>query len=86
MYKTDKKIKILKKFINLLSFNIKTKNSKIPSIYQIISKDKKVCKKNSCNLPVKIKPVALTVTHAAPNPVLFYEAISNFLVLRVRAE
>ena len=28
----------------------------------------------------------LTVTHAAPNPVLFYAAISNFLVLRVRAE
>ena len=27
-----------------------------------------------------------TVTHAAPNPVLFYAAISNFLVLRVRAE
>ena len=30
--------------------------------------------------------IALTVTHAAPNPVLFYAAISNFLVLRVRAE
>ena len=28
----------------------------------------------------------LTVTHAAPNPVLFYAAIGNFLVLRVRAE
>ena len=28
----------------------------------------------------------LTVTHAAPNPVLFYAAISHFLVLRVRAE
>ena len=28
----------------------------------------------------------LTVTHAAPNPVLFYAAICNFLVLRVRAE
>ena len=28
----------------------------------------------------------LTVTHAAPNPVIFYVAISNFLVLRVRAE
>ena len=28
----------------------------------------------------------LTVTHAAPNPVQFYAAISNFLVLRVRAE
>ena len=28
----------------------------------------------------------LTVTQAAPNPVLFYAAISNFLVLRVRAE
>ena len=28
----------------------------------------------------------LTVTHAAPNPVLFYAVISNFLVLRVRAE
>ena len=28
----------------------------------------------------------LTVTHAAPNPVIFYAAISNFLVLRVRAE
>ena len=27
-----------------------------------------------------------TVTHAAPNPVIFYAAISNFLVLRVRAE
>ena len=34
-------------------------------------------------------PVAcaeLTVTHAAPNPVIFYAAISDFLVLRVRAE
>ena len=29
---------------------------------------------------------SLTVTHAAPNPVIFYAAISNFLVLRVRAE
>ena len=29
----------------------------------------------------------LTVTHSAPNPVLFFSAaISNFLVLRVRAE
>ena len=27
-----------------------------------------------------------TVTHAAPNPVIFHTAISNFLVLRVRAE
>ena len=35
----------------------------------------------------KIALVALlTVTHAAPNPVLLYAAISNFLVLRVRAE
>ena len=30
--------------------------------------------------------VDLTVTHAAPNPVIFYAAISHFLVLRVRAE
>ena len=28
----------------------------------------------------------LTVTHAAPNPVIFYAAISNFLVLSLRAE
>ena len=28
----------------------------------------------------------LTVTHAAPNPVIFHAAISNFLALRVRAE
>ena len=28
----------------------------------------------------------LTLTHAAPNPVIFHAAISNFLVLRVRAE
>ena len=34
----------------------------------------------------KIQLIQLTVTHAAPNPVLFYAAISNFLVLRVRAE
>ena len=28
----------------------------------------------------------LTVIHAAPNSVIFYAAISNFLVFRVRAE
>ena len=28
----------------------------------------------------------VSVTHAAPNPVIFHAAIGNFLVLRVRAE
>ena len=28
----------------------------------------------------------LTLTHAAPNPVIFHATISNFLVLRVSAE
>ena len=38
------------------------------------------------SLDIIISVYFLTLTHAAPNPVIFYAAISNFLVLRVRAE
>ena len=42
----------------------------------------------SLPVPTVIAQTALklTVTHAALNPVIFYAAISNFLVLRERAE
>ena len=37
-------------------------------------------------IKMRIKNVVLTLTHEAPNPVIFYAAIRNFLVLRVIAE